>query len=86
VNKVEVLTIFANAGGFLKPDEVLQELEPSPDRRSFYSYLARIRRQGLLERKPGSIRGELAYQLTARGKRRLAYLREHPRQAKPKTR
>ena len=79
MNKIEVLTIFVQAGAFLKPDEVLEELRPAPDRRSFYSYLGRLRRQGLLERDPRSRRGHLAYRVTARGKERLVYLRQHPR-------
>ena len=76
VTKVEVLAIFADADGFLKPDEVLQELQSSIDRRSFYSYLGRLQRQGLLERHPHSRRGQLAYRLTERGRKRLAYLQE----------
>jgi DNA-binding PadR family transcriptional regulator len=77
VTKVEVLAIFAQADRFLKPDDVLGELQSGLDRRSFYSYLGRLRRQGLLERHPRSRRGQLAYRLTERGRERLAYLREH---------
>lgn len=76
MNKEEVLAICANAGGFLKPDQILEELRPRPNRRSFYSYLARLRRQGLLERDRRFRRGELRYRLTNRGKQRLAYLRQ----------
>ena len=77
VTKVEVLAIFAQADRFLKPDDVLGELQSGLDRRSFYSYLGRLGRQGLLERHPRSRRGQLAYRLTERGRKRLAYLREH---------
>ena len=79
MTKIQVLAIFANADRFLKPDEVLQELRSGLDRRSFYSYLGRLRRQGLLEKHPRCRRGQLAYRLTERGRERLAYLREHPR-------
>jgi Fe2+ or Zn2+ uptake regulation protein len=85
VTKVEVLAIFSNAGGFLKPDQVLAKLQSQLDRRSLYSYLGRLRRQGLLERVARLRRGELAYRLTDRGRQRLAYLREHPRQGESKT-
>ena len=47
MTKVEVLAIFAKSGDFLKPDEVLEKLRSGLDRRSFYSYLGRLRRQGL---------------------------------------
>ncbi len=49
VTKVEVLAIFAKSDDFLKPDEVLEKLRSGLDRRSFYSYLGRLRRQGLLD-------------------------------------
>ena len=78
VKKVEVLVIFAQASDFLKPDEALEELRSGLDRRSFYSYLGRLRRQGLVERDPRSRRGHLRYRLTERGRKRLAYLQEHP--------
>lgn len=39
-----------------------------------YSYLLRLGRQGLLERKQAA-RGSLAYRLTERGRARLEYLR-----------
>jgi DNA-binding PadR family transcriptional regulator len=78
VTKVEVLAIFAEADGFLRPDEVGERLPSRLDRRSLYSYLGRLRRQGLLERYPRSRRGQLAYRLTSRGRDRLAYLREQP--------
>jgi hypothetical protein len=52
MTKLAVLAIFAEAKGFATPDHVRQKLQPSPDRRSFYSYLARLQQQGLLERAP----------------------------------
>jgi len=67
--------IFARSGKFLKPDDVLKRLEPEPDRRSFYSYLARLQRQGLLFRRPNMGRGKLAYIITERGLARLEYFR-----------
>jgi DNA-binding PadR family transcriptional regulator len=76
VTKVEVLAIFAKSGDFLKPDEVIEKLRSDLDRRSFYSYLGRLRRQGLLEPDPHRRRGQLAYRLTERGRERLAYLQE----------
>ena len=50
MTKYEVLAIFAETGGFVIPDDVRIRLEPMPDRRSIYSYLGRLARQGLLER------------------------------------
>ncbi len=50
------------------------------DRRSAYSYLQRLARQGLLER---SQWGRLAYRLTSRGHTRLHYFKEHARPEKP---
>lgn len=75
MTKRSVLSIFANSIGFLTPDTVCSRLNPVPDRRSFYSYLARLERQGLLERYPVLQRGSLAYRLTVRGKARLEYFR-----------
>ena len=75
MTKSIVLAIFSKSGQFLRPDDVYVLLSPIPDRRSFYSYLGRLRRQGLLERHPNSGRGYLAYRLTARGQARLEYLR-----------
>ena len=75
MTKSHVLAIFLRSGKFLRPDDVCNLLRPVPDRRSFYSYLGRLRRQGLLERNPNSQRGYLAYRLTPRGQARLEYLR-----------
>ena len=66
MTKREVLSIFDRAGGFLTPDQTRMQLHPSPDRRSVYSYLLRLSRQGLLERKEAG-RGRLTYRLTDRG-------------------
>jgi len=75
MTKSIVLTIFAKSGKFLTPDYVRNQLRPIPDRRSFYSYLGRLQKQGLLERHPNSRRGYLAYRLTSRGLARLEYFR-----------
>lgn len=69
MTKLKVLHIFANSSGFLTPDDVLRQLRPMPDRRSLYSYLGRLRGQGLLDRHPNSKRGQLAYRLTEKRKR-----------------
>jgi hypothetical protein len=74
MTKLEVLRIFAQLNGFLKPDFVCHKIRPVPDRRPFYSYLARLKGQGLLDRHPNSRRGYLAYRLTERGRARMAYL------------
>jgi DNA-binding PadR family transcriptional regulator len=74
MTKAEVLSIFDRAGRFLTPDQVCARLQTPPDRRSMYSYLLRLGRQGLLERKQAG-RGSLAYRLTERGRARLEYLR-----------
>ncbi|MFY9527836.1 MAG: hypothetical protein WBC04_09825 [Candidatus Acidiferrales bacterium] len=63
MTKAEILSIFDRAGGFLTPDQVGAQLHSSLDRRSVYSYLLRLFRQGLLERNQAR-RGSLAYRLT----------------------
>jgi Transcriptional regulator PadR-like family len=75
MTKFLVLSIFSKSGKFLTPDDARNQIRPVPDRRSFYSYLTRLQKQGLLERHPDSRRGYLAYRLTARGQARLEYLR-----------
>jgi DNA-binding IclR family transcriptional regulator len=77
MTKLQVLYIFARSGSFLKPDDVLRQLRPMPDRRSLYSYLGRLRGQGLLDRHPKSRRGQLTYRLTERGRARIEYLRKN---------
>src|SRR5271169_3834886 len=74
MSKEEVLVIFNRSSSFLSPDEVRSNLRPSPNRRSFYSYLLRLSSQGLFERRSIG-RGSLAYRLTERGRARLEYLR-----------
>jgi DNA-binding PadR family transcriptional regulator len=75
MTKLAVLEIFARANGFLSPDRLRLGLQPRPDRRSVYSYLLRLKRQGLLEPGTNVRRGHLAYRLTQRGLARLQYLR-----------
>ena len=75
MTKYEVLAAFAQTNGFLTPDELRMRLRLSLDRRSVYSYLLRLARQGLLER-GGMGRGQLAYRLTERGRARLEYLKQ----------
>jgi hypothetical protein len=75
MTKREVLSVFHGAWGFITPDQVRVRLEPRPDRRSFYSYLLRLARQGLLERRQ-TRRGTLAYRLTERGRSRLRYFQQ----------
>lgn len=60
----------------LIPDDVRIELEPRPDRRSIYSYLGRLARQGLLERGRTGEGGMVAYRLTQMGRARLEYFRQ----------
>ena len=74
VTKRDVLEILAKRRDFVKPDEIAAQL-PGWDRRSVYSYLLRLYRQGLLARKPGTGKGSLAYRLTGRGSERLEYFR-----------
>ncbi len=73
MSKPEVLEIFARSNSFVTPDRVWLGLEPRPDRRSVYSYLLRLKRQGLLETGPNVRRGNLTYRLTERGHARLKY-------------
>ena len=76
MTKQEVLAVFAKAGGFLKPDEARKYLRTSLDRRSFYSYLLRLARQGLLEQKRTMSDRRVVYRLTPRGFARLRYFRQ----------
>jgi DNA-binding PadR family transcriptional regulator len=78
MTKLEVLKIFAQSRRFMKPDEVWHQLGRRLDRRSLYSYLDRLKKQGLVERNPNPRRGQLAYRLTQRGQARLAYLQRTP--------
>jgi hypothetical protein len=74
MTKLSVLLIFAEVKGFLTPGQVRRKLQPNPDRRSFYSYLGRLQKQGLLERLPNARRGRLSYRITRRGHARITYL------------
>ena len=76
MTKQEILTVFAKARVFLTPDEVQKRIRTSPDRRSLYSYLLRLARQGLLKANNVNQRGRLAYCLTERGQERLEYFRQ----------
>ena len=77
MTKLSVLLIFAEGKGFLTPDQVRERIPSRPDRGSFYSYLLRLQKQGLLERSPNHRRGHLSYRITSRGYARIAYLRDH---------
>ncbi len=79
MTKLSVLLIFAETNGFLTPDQVCRKLTSGPDRRCMYSYLARLRRQGVLERSPNPQRGRLSYRLTNRGVERITYLKSKKR-------
>jgi len=75
MTKYDVLNAFAQVNGFLTPDELRIRLHWSLDRRSIYTYLLRLARQGLLERR-GTGRSRLAYRLTERGRERLQYFKQ----------
>ena len=74
MTKYDVLAAFAQANEPLTPDQLRIRLRWSLDRRSVYSYLLRLARQGLLEPAERG-RGRLTYRLTARGLARLEYFR-----------
>jgi len=59
MTKLEALELFTRANGFLTPDRVLLGLQRRLDRRSVYSYLLRLKRQGLLETGPNIKRPDL---------------------------
>ena len=75
MTKLSVLVIFAEGKAFISPDHVRERIQPHPDRRSFYTYLKRLQRQGLLERSTNRRRGYLSYRITPRGYARITYLR-----------
>ena len=77
MTKREILEFFARRNKYIAPDQVWQELQRTLDRRSVYSYLLRLKRQGLLESGPYRRRGDLAYRITERGHARLQYFRSH---------
>ena len=74
MTKYDVLTAFAQTNGLLSPDELRILLRWRLDRRSVYSYLLRLARQGLLQRVSRG-RGRLAYRITERGRARLDYFK-----------
>jgi DNA-binding IclR family transcriptional regulator len=75
MTKQEILEFFARRRDFVSPDELWLHLQPKLDRRSVYSYLLRLKRQGLLETGPNRGRGHLGYRITERGLARLRYFR-----------
>lgn len=79
MSKREILELFARTGNFSTPDSVWLELHRALDRRSVYSYLFRLKNQGLLEAGPNRRRGFLAYRITDRGRARLQYFRSQLR-------
>jgi len=58
MTKLIVLQIFAQSRRFMKPDEVWHQLGRRLDRRCLYSYLDRLKKQGLVERNPNPARGK----------------------------
>ena len=75
MTKQEILEFFARKRNYVSPDEVWLHLQCKLDRRSVYSYLLRLKRQGLLETGPNPGRGQLVYRITQRGRARLEYFR-----------
>lgn len=75
MTKHKILESFARRSNFIAPDQLLRELQLRLDRRSLYSYLLRLKRQGLLEAGPNRRRGFLVYRITDRGRARLQYFR-----------
>jgi DNA-binding PadR family transcriptional regulator len=78
MTKHEILEGFLPCSEFVSPDALRGRLNLTLDRRSVYSYLQRLTRQGLLEKK-SSGRGSLTYRLTSRGLERLQYFRHQSR-------
>lgn len=74
MTKRGVLALFESADHPLRPDEVRTRLRTRLDRRSMYTYLLRLARQGLLKRAHPEW-GRLSYALTPRGLARLEYFR-----------
>jgi DNA-binding MarR family transcriptional regulator len=83
MTKYQVLAAFARANHLLSPDELRARLGWRLDRRSVYSYLLRLSRQGLLEQRRSPVRGRLAYRLTERGHARMEYFRRRLKKAPP---
>jgi DNA-binding PadR family transcriptional regulator len=74
MTKREILDEFSKSNIAISPDELRFRLKLRLDRRSLYSYLLRLNRQGLLARAEEG-RGRLRYSLTARGQARLEYFK-----------
>ena len=74
MTKREVLEIVAKYDCAISPDIVAKELPGNPLRVSVYTFLLRLFRQGLLWRTEKE--GRIAYVLSARGKKKLEYLRQ----------
>jgi DNA-binding transcriptional regulator PaaX len=73
MTKQEVLEIFVKEGRFMTPDAVCRQLRGFHHRCSVYSYLFRLRKQGLLVRQ--TIYGRIAYQISQRGIARLQFFK-----------
>jgi len=71
--KLSFLSAFAQAGGWLNPPAAAVLVGFYPIRAS-YSYLLRLHRFGLLQRRR-SARGLILYRLSERGQTRLDWLR-----------
>lgn len=73
MTKCEVLEVFLSFAHPVQPDDVVRRLRVYHRRRSVYGYLLRLHRQGLLIRL--HIYGRVHYQISARGIKRLKFLR-----------
>jgi DNA-binding IclR family transcriptional regulator len=72
--KMRILAAFAESGGqWLKPEEIAKRVDFRP-RRSAWTYLSRLRRFGLLERR-FSGKGTLQYRISPSGAVPLRWLR-----------
>jgi DNA-binding IclR family transcriptional regulator len=71
--KIQVLKLLDHAG-WLNPPAISTRIGFFPTR-AMYSYLLRLHRWGLLDRRHDS-RGLLLYRLSARGRSRLAWLQQ----------
>jgi len=73
MTKRRVLELFAANARFVTPDEIRMCLQNNLQRSTVYSYLSRLRGQGLLERAESW--KHVAYRITSRGIERLKFLR-----------
>jgi hypothetical protein len=74
MTKLQVLEVVSSHNDFVFPDTIWKEMPGCPLRVSVYSFLARLFQQGLLERARKD--GRIAYLVSARGRKRLNYLRQ----------